>query len=352
MSSLQTNINGVSVVQHYGDPMAEYHRLRRSVGVLDLSFRGRVCVAGADRMRFLHGQVTNEINKLPPGQGCYAAITNAKGKMVADANIYPLENEILLDFEPGITPSVFARLENYIIADDVQILTVSDHYNMLALIGPKAGEVLNAAQLGVTLPDAEQQFLHTSNREGGDIYCMRHSHGAGMGFDIFLPVSDTQSVFERLLSLAAQHGGGPAGWEALETLRIEAGIPRFKQDMDESNLAPETGIEARAISYSKGCYIGQEVIARIRTYGQVAKALRGLKLTTAESSLPNHRDLLFFGDREVGYLTSVIVSSTLNEVIALGYVRREHNEIGTELIVQSDAGNIPARIVELPFVTP
>jgi folate-binding protein YgfZ len=179
---------------------------------------------------------------------------------------------------------------------------------------------------------------------------MRHLHGAAAGFDLFVPVADIANTFDRLVTQALSRKGGPAGWQALETVRIEAAIPRFRQDMDESNLAPETGIESRAISYSKGCYIGQEVIARIRTYGQVAKTLRGLKFDAEASNLPAHGDKLFLGDREVGYVTSTVISPALGVAIGLGYVRREHNEIGTELIAGNASRPIPARIVDLPFV--
>jgi folate-binding protein YgfZ len=135
----------------------------------------------------------------------------------------------------------------------------------------------------------------------------------------------------------------------LETARIEAGIPRFGLDMDETNLAPEAGIEQRAISYSKGCYIGQEVIARIRTYGQVAKALRGLRFADSTKVLPKRGDKLYQADKEIGYITSVSVSPALKFNIALAYVRREHNEIGTEPLVRTASGDLAARIVPLPF---
>jgi len=131
--------------------------------------------------------------------------------------------------------------------------------------------------------------------------------------------------------------------------RLEAGTPRFGVDMDETNLPPEAGIEGRAVSYTKGCYIGQEVIARIRTYGQVAKALRGLRLADSIKVLPQKGDKLYRGDKEIGFVTSAVASPTLRSNIALAYVRREHNGIGTELTLRSSEGESPARIVELPF---
>lgn len=346
-----TPLNGVEVVNDYGDALGEYRYLQESAAVIDLSFRGRLCVAGADRTRFLHGQVTNDVNRLKPGEGCYAAITNAKGKMVADANIYCLEDELLLDIEPGLTPAVFQRLEKYIIADDVELLDVSGNYGMLSIQGPKAANVLRRIELGVELPEVALTFVKTNARPGGDVYCMRHDRGRIIGYDLFAPVESLAHTLERCAELAKGQGGGLCGWQALEIARIEAGIPRFNQDMDESNLAPETGIEARAISYSKGCYIGQEVIARIRTYGQVAKALRGLRLAGELRALPAKGDKLYFDQKEVGYVTSAVYSPLLQANIALGYVRREHNEAGAQLVIRSHEGESRAVMVDLPFST-
>ena len=344
-------VNGVEVVNDYGDSLREYCYLQESAGVIDLSSRGRLCVAGADRKRFLHGQVTNDINRLQPGEGCYAAITNAKGKMVADANIYCLEDELLLDIEPGLTPTTFQRLDKYIIADDVQLLDVSGHYGMVSIQGPKAASVVRQAAFDMALPEGALTFKTTSGRQGGDIYCMRHDLGSVVGYDLFVPADSVGRVLEQSAALAKEHGGGLCGWQALETARIEAGIPRFNQDMDETNLAPETGIEPRAISYSKGCYIGQEVIARVRTYGQVAKALRGLRLAGNLRALPAKGDKLYIDQKEVGHVTSAVYSPRLQANIALGYVRREHNQAGEQLIVRTPNGDSPAVIVDLPFGT-
>jgi folate-binding protein YgfZ len=165
---------------------------------------------------------------------------------------------------------------------------------------------------------------------------------------LFAPVGLLGAVMDKLIAAAKEIGGRAGGWQALETARIEAGVPRFGADMDETNLAPEAGIEARAISYSKGCYIGQEVIARVRTYGQVAKALRGLKLPDDLKSLPARGDKLFHDGKEVGYVTSAATSPVLKN-IALGYVRKEVNQIGTKLTVRAVDGELAAEIVETPF---
>lgn len=343
---------GLMVVDHYGDRAGEYAALRESVGLLDLSFRGRLCLTGADRQRFLNGQVTNNVKDLAPGRGCYAAILNHKGKMQGDLNIHALAGELLLDFEPGQTEAVTARLAKYIIADDVQIVNVAPHYGLLSLQGPKAAEALAACGLGVTPPAGEFQSATVNHAAWGEICVVNlprvgaaalsptGGEGAGGGgFDLFVPIQTLVQMWSQLLSAVARAGGRACGWQALETARIEAGIPRFGVDMDETNLAPEAGIEARAISYSKGCYTGQEVIARIRTYGQVTKSLKRLRLAGTAQELPRKGDQLIKDDKAVGYVTSAVFSPGLQANVALGYVRRECNRAGTELAVRgSGAG--------------
>ena len=137
-------VNGAEVVNDYGDWLAEHAALRENAGVLDLSFRGRICLVGKDRARFLHGQVTNDVKKLPVGSGCYAALVTARGKMVSDLNIFCLPDELLLDFEPGLTGKVSQRLEKFIVADDVQIVDAAPHYGLLSVQGPKAEAVIRA----------------------------------------------------------------------------------------------------------------------------------------------------------------------------------------------------------------
>ena len=164
------------------------------------------------------------------------------------------------------------------------------------------------------------------------------------------PATDSPEMLGKLIAAAKELGGRACGWQALEMIRIEAGIPRFGVDMDETNLAPEAGLDSRAISYSKGCYIGQEVIARIRTYGQVAKSLRGLVLSDDLAELPRRGEKLRHGDKEVGFITSAVRSPTIPANVALGYVRRECNQPGTALTLRTAGGEFPVSIAPLPFV--
>ena len=343
-------LNGAEIVADYGDWLAEHAALRETAGVIDLSFRSRICLAGADRVRFLHGQVTNDVKKLRTGEGCYTAITTAKGKMESDLNIFALADELLLDFEPGLTEKISARLEKFIVADNVQIVDVAPHYGLLSVQGPKAADVVRALNLFPEIPTQQLGSIKISDATLGEIYLANNSRLGTSGFDLFVPNNSLGAVADKLIAAAKQIGGRAVGWTAFETARIEAGIPRFGADMDETNIPLECGIESRAIVYNKGCYIGQEVINRIHSVGHVTRELRGLRLATDLESLPKKGDKLFHAGKEIGYVTSAVKSPTLNTNIALGYVRREANQIGNDLTLRTAAGESPAKIVELPFV--
>ena len=343
-------LNGMEIVADYGDWAVEYKALREAAAILDLSFRGRICLLGNDRVRFLHGQITNDVKKLSAGEGCYAALTTAKGKMESDLNVFNLPDELLLDFEPGLTEKISQRLEKFIVADDVQIVDVAPHYGLLSVQGPKAVEVVKAVGFA-NPPSKEFSITKTSDATLGEIYLanLPRIFPGKAGFDIFVPNDSLGAVADKLIAAAKSVGGGACGWTAFETARIEGGIPRFGADMDETNLPMEC-IEASAMSFNKGCYLGQEVLNRIHAIGQVAKQLRGLKLAGDLKTLPHKGDKLFNDGKEVGYITSAIQSPALHTNIALGYVRREANEVGTELMLRTAEGESSVKIVALPFV--
>ena len=348
-----SELNGLEIVLNYGDWLMEYWDLRESAAVLDLSFRGRICLLGNDRIRFLHGQITNDVKKLKEGEGCYAALTTAKGKMESDLNVFNLPDELLMDFGPGLTERVSQRLEKFIVADDVQIVDAAPHYGLLSVQGPRAGEVVKAVGLLTdALPEKERSMVKISDPTLGEIYLANQPRvfPGKFGFDLFVPNQSLAAVMDKLIAAAKAIGGGGCGWTALETARIEAGLPRFGADMDETNLPIEWDTANRAISYNKGCYIGQEVLNRVHTIGHVNKELRGLRLADGLKALPRRGDKLFHNGKEIGCVTSAVKSPALKTNIALGYVRREANQIGTELMLQTTDGNSAATIVELPFV--
>jgi folate-binding protein YgfZ len=309
----------------------DYEALLQRAAFADFSNRGRLCLIGNDRQAFINGQVTNNVKALRAGQGCYAALVNAKGKMTADLNVFVLQDEILLDFESGLAGKVRERLEKFIIAEDVQVVDASTSYGLISVHGPQA--VAACESIGWRVP-----------RESYAIVAQESSYVANVprlgapGVDIYFPV-EGENPIDKLRSAGIES----CSFETFEIGRVEQGIPRFGVDMDENTLAPEA-LGANAISYSKGCYIGQEVIARIRTYGQVAKALRGLRFH-ASAPVANAGDKITHEGKEVGWISSAVFSPKLARAIALGYVRKECNQIGARVTV-GDAG---AEIVELPF---
>ncbi len=353
-----TELNGTQCVADYGDWLAEHAALRKTAGVMDLSFRSRLCLVGADRARFLHGQVTNDVKKLRAGEGCYAAITTAKGKMESDLNIFCLADELLLDFEPGLAEKISARLEKFLVADDVQIVDAAPHYGLLSVQGPNAEAVIRALGLFTEIPVKQLGSVKISDATLGEIYLINHarldvcksrddetqtgkkletSHivADNFGFDLFVPNNSLGAVADKLIAATKQLGGRAIGWTAFETARIEAGIPRFGADMDETNLPLECGIETRAIVYNKGCYIGQEVINRVHSFGHVNKELRRLRLADDLQRLPARGEKLLCDGKEVGYITSATNSPLFKGNVALGYVRREVNQVGNKLAWQT-----------------
>jgi folate-binding protein YgfZ len=343
-------LNGVALTGNYGDVRAEHQALWESAGVLNFSIRGRLCLAGGDRVRFLHGQVTNDVKSLGVGDGCYAALITAKGKMQSDMNIYYLPEELLLDFEPGLTAIVSERLQKYVIADDVQIIDVAANYGLLSVQGPKAESVIRAVGIGDDLPAKPFGFVRKPETDFGEVHVMNQPRLLTSGFDLLVATDRVKALNKNLVRAAKSGGGCECGSEAFEMARIEAGIPRFGADMDETINPLEAGLDTRAISFNKGCYIGQEVISRIRTYSEVAKALRGLRLDDNPMSLPKKGDKLIHDGKEAGFVTSATVSPRLKANIALGYVKREVNQPGTELTLRTADGESRVRIVELPFV--
>jgi folate-binding protein YgfZ len=269
--------------------------------------------------------------------------------MQSDLYIYCLADELLLDFEPALTAAVSQRLEKYIVADDVQVVDAAPHYGLLSAQGPKAEAVVRALGLANDLPAKPLGFLKIEDATLGEIYLMNQPRLGTSGFDLFVPAAALAAVADKLITGAKAVGGRACGWQAFDTARVEAGIPRFGMDMDETNFPQECGIETRAVSYNKGCYIGQETLNRIHTMGHVNWALCGLRLADDLKSLPAKGERLLAAGKEVGHVTSAVRSLALKANIALALVRNEANQIGAELTLATAEGQSPARISALPF---
>jgi folate-binding protein YgfZ len=336
----------------------QYRGLLEGAGLLERRDRGRLELTGADRRSYLQGLLTNDIAALSRGRGCYAAFLTAQGRMIADMRVWELGDAVLMDLHADLTASVRDRFDQFIFSEDVQISDVTASRAQFGLYGPGAAGVLSVALgadagSGGPAPqaadlDALQPFDNRSCRFGPTPVLVCRSDEIGLsGFDLFVEPSRVAG----LASALSEAGALPVSRETVEVLRIEAGRPAFGVDMHEDTIPLEAGIEDRAISLTKGCYVGQEIIIRVlhRGHGRVARRLVGLTLGST-ARVPSAGDELRAGDRDIGTITSATYSPALERPIALGYVHRDFAEPATEVIVRAGDLVDPAVVTRLPFV--
>jgi glycine cleavage system T protein len=342
------NDRGIELPERFSDFAEEYQAVRAQAGLIDLSSRTQIRMTGEDRVGFLQGMVSNDVKSLQPGDGCAAALLTEQGRIVADLRVYALESCFLLDVDARIVDTVIESLSRFIIADDVELEDLSGAQTALAVQGPLAMQVLAAAGLSVTLTRELQH--QEATMASGPVRIVRASETGAEGYEILTPREQAETVWQALWQAGAPLGLRPVGLAALNCLRIEAGIPWYGVDMDESRLVLEVGL-AQAISFKKGCYLGQEVVERASARGHVNRKLSGLMLDSEASSapLPVTGDKVFYDEQEVGWITSAAWSPRLRRVIALGYVRREHLAVGTRLRIDRQGTPVIAEVTTLPF---
>ena len=322
-----------------------YTAARHEAALIDRSDRGRIVVSGKDRASYLQGLFTNDIAALKTGQGCYAAYLTPQGRMLADLLVYELGDVILVTMSGDVKDAVLAKLDQFIFTEDVQLGDVTGTFAQMAVIGPRAATAVAAAieDVSVDVLSALGEHGNVRARVGGQPAIVARVTDPGEpGFDVFLDRSQADAFRSTL---------GRAGVSALDpvtadAVRIEAGVPLFHRDMDEDTIPLEAGIESRAISLTKGCYVGQEVIIRVlhRGHGRVARRLVGLILDGDQA--PPSGTVVRAGDREIGHVTSSTRSPSLGRPIALGYVQRDFVEPGTAVLVDGAS----ATVTKLPFV--
>jgi folate-binding protein YgfZ len=332
--------------------LEEYRALRDEAALVERSDRGRIAAAGADRLAYLHAMLTNDIVALRPGTGCYAAYLTPQGRMMADMLVLELGDLTLLDVEPCATSVVLEKLEQFIFSEDVRLSDLTSQLAEVRVCGPCAGDVLAAVvgEGGGVSAAALSQLAEYASLRGS-------FHGASavvaadwqLGVPAFNVYLDRQQAgaFQDALR---QAGAVDASEDGAEVLRIEAGRPRFGVDMDENTIPLEAGIEARAISFTKGCYPGQEVITRVlhRGHGRVAKRLVGVACDG--DVVPARGDPFVVDGKEVGKVTSATMSPSLQSPIALGYVQRDFVDPGTAVSIVHGEARLAARVVGLPFI--
>lgn len=291
--------------------MQGYEALRESAAWIDLSARGRIRATGEDRVRLLHAMTTNHIEQLEPGQSCYAFFLNAQGRILADAVILALADSLLIDTEPETRVRVYEHLDKYIIADDVTLEDIT-------------GETV---EIGVEGPEAENVLGKLGSR-----MVMR----LGPRFSIVAPAAEREALIREVEAAGAQ----AADAEAANTVRLELGRPRYGEDITDRYIPHETQA-LFAVHFNKGCYIGQEIVERVRSRGGVRRLLVPIEIESGRAPEPGAR--LLAGEKEVGEITSAAYSPARGKVVALGYARLNEIPAGTGLSVDGSAARITAR---------
>jgi folate-binding protein YgfZ len=327
----------------------QYRALRHGAGLIDTSAaHGRLLLEGADRRSYLQGLLTNDIAVLAPGTGCYAAYLTAQGRMIADMRVFELGDALLVDLEAAVTPSVRDKWTMFIFSEDVRVEDRSLTTAELGIYGPNAARVLSEALAAEQVtPALSAEGLESmpvlacssATLQSGAAVVLRSDDAGVMGFDVVIPAGAKEGFFSRLLAA----GGVLVDAEAVDVCRVESGRPRFGVDMTEDTIPLEAGIEDRAISLTKGCYVGQEIIIRVlhRGHGRVARRLVGLTLDPS-AGVPARGAVIRSADRDVGAITSAVGSPALGRSIALGYVHRDFTAPGTALTVAGAAATVAA----------
>jgi folate-binding protein YgfZ len=330
-----------------------YHAARSHAGLFDRSTRGRLRLSGEERTPFLHAILTNDIAALGDGQGCHALYLTPQGRLIADLEVLNVGDALWIGVDGDLAAPLAQKLDQLIFAEQVTIEDGGSSMAQWHLCGPAAAAILASLTglhdepLSMARLSAMRELDHLAVRLGGHAGRLVRVDPTGLpGFDLYVEASRAAALHGLLVDAGAVDLPG----EVVNALRVEAGIPRFHVDMDETTIPLEAGLERQAISFDKGCYVGQEVIVRVmhRGHGRVARKLVGL--TLSGTTVPAAGQQLVSGDREIGRVTSSILSPALNRPIALGYVHRDFQEPGTTVEVEAEDVRVPAVVTRLPFV--
>jgi len=307
---------------------AGYKALREGAAVLDIAGRGKIRALGADRVRLLHAMTTNHVEQLKPGQGCYTFFLNAQGRILADANILAMPDHLLLDTEAATRERLYQHLDKYIIADDVTLEDATESAATVGLEGPGALAIME--QIGSPMPDAPY-----ATRIWGSRTVARLNAAGGEGFWFFLPREKCDALVSELIAagaVEASHGD-------LLAVRLEQGKPRYGDDFSDAHLPQETQL-MHAVHFNKGCYLGQEIVERIRSRGNVHRLL--VRVGIEGAVVPARGTKLASGDKEAGEIMSAAFSPARGCVVAFAYVRGEFLRSRVALM----AGEAPAKLIQ------
>lgn len=334
---------GTLLPSGFGDFAAEYAAMRESVALIDTNFRALFSFTGPDRQRYVNAILTSNVRELKPGQGTVGLLLNPQGHILAEVETFSMEGSILASSHAMIRERTFSTFEKFIIMDDVTLEDVTASTGTLDLVGPRAPALL--AELGMKnfagLPILAHEEINL-----GRISCrvVRRELAGAAAATLIVSRDRLPDLWRDLEGRVRIHGGRPAGMEALNSLRLECGIPWFGHDYDDKQIPHEVGLEHSHINYEKGCYTGQEIVERVRSRGHVNRRLAELRFFAAEAPAPGAK--LLSGGNEIGNVTSAALSPRLGQAIGLGYLRREHSAIGTSI----DASGFSAEVIAPPLL--
>ncbi len=328
---------GADTPATYSDRAPEFRALLLGSALFDLSWQAKLVLSGEDRVRWLNGMVTNNIRDLALNHGAYSFLLNAQGRNQGDLVAYNRGDYLLVTTDRAQAPAIAEIFERYIIMDDVEVADISDKLGAIGMAGPKAGEVLTAAGIDVSQLEAGQ-VIDTVWQEFG-ISIARSVQPQIDGYEIWVATENVDKVWDALV----QAGAAPVGTDALEFYRIARGVPRFGVDLRERDLPQETG-QQHALNFSKGCYIGQEIVERIRSRGNVHRVFVGFEV---QGEPPQPGTKVRAGDKDVGEITSAarVPFPGGERTLALGYLRREVATAGTTV----DIAGQSATVQTVPF---
>lgn len=340
-----TEAAGYQMPVHYGDALAEYRNTLQGASLFDRCFRGKLELTGPEAPSFLHNLSTNDIENLPLGGGCLAYFCTPTAKVVAEGIIYHVlveggQHGLWIDTTPGHHERLYQHLDRHLIAEQVEIVDRTSYFAQMHLAGPNAKAVLERALAG-PIPDLSE-FMHLERTFGKSEVChiRRHDPLGVPGYDLVCHNARADGIARMVLAAGAKF----AGLEAHELLRVEAGTPVYGVDIDENRFVMEVPNPLRAVSYSKGCYLGQEpiVMARDRA-GFVNRTFKGVRVL--DPTLLPAGTKLFNGTTEVGLVTSSIQSPKWNAPLSLGYLRRGHQEPGLKLEADVNGKRVPVEVL-------
>ncbi len=337
----------VSAARDFGDAAAEYRAVRETAALFPLTWQGALRFVGPDRRVWLHGQVTNEVKDLPDGAWNEAAVINVQGRMVAMLRVFALPDALLADLPAAIAATTAEHLDRYLIMEKVEIENATDELCLFSVQGPRAAEAVRAATGVAAAGLAPHTLVREDGPGGAPLIVARSTRTGEPGFDLLVAAEVAALLWDQLGAAVRGVGGRPAGWEALNTRRVEAGIPWWGHELDASIVPLEARLE-RAISLTKGCYVGQEIIARIDARGHVNNLLGGLRLSGAVFPEPGAG--VWVEEKRIGRVTSAIHSPALSAPIALAFLRREWTAPGRVVHVDIAGDRVPAETCALPFV--